>query len=96
MDLINCRIRLTQNVKKCIIESVIVFEPLYAQNGREESVMPVETITLEEIQKVYKQIGITETTQQTLQSTELDSATNYPVPTLYAQVPLVYSDSAII
>lgn len=91
---IECKIRLTKDKRDCIIESVIAFESSSTQNGSEESTMLVETIALEEIQKVYKQIGITETTQQTSQTTELDSVINSPVPTLYSQVSLVYSDSA--
>lgn len=98
MDLrvIDCRIRLTRDEKKCIIECVIVFESFFAQNESEESTVPIETITLEEIQEVYNQIGIIEKTQQTFQPTELDSFVNVPVPTLYSHVPLVYSDSATI
>lgn len=92
----DCKIRLTQDGKHCIIESVIALEHSFAQDGSEESVMPIETITLEEIQKVYEQIGITETTQQISQSTELDSASNNPVPSLYSQVSLVYRDSVTL
>lgn len=96
MKFIDCKIRLTQKKNGRIIEGVIAFELTFKQNGSEESVMPTETISLEEIQKVYEQIGITETTQQISQSTELDSASNHPVPTLYSQVSLIYSDSVAL
>ena len=91
---IDCKIRLTKDKIHCIIESVISFELSSAQYGSEESTMPIETITLEEIQRVYKQIGITEITQQASQPTELNPVVNSPVPSLYSQVSLVYSDSA--
>ena len=96
LKILNHKIKLTQDGKRYIIENVVVLECSSVQNEIEDSAMPNEIITIDEIQKIYEQIGITETTQQISQSTELNSTNNPPVPTLYSQVSLVYRDSVTL
>ena len=58
--------------------------------------MPTASLIMEEIQQLYNKYGINQNVLQNMTSEEPKITVYYAVPTMYAQVPLVYSDKVNI
>lgn len=88
------KITLTHDGKQCIINNTISFKVQENQFRKEVSNMSSITLTLDEIEGLYNDLGIVEKAQQTEWSAEPNLMTYYSIPTIYAQTPLVYSDKS--